>query len=115
MLRKLFVLTEISTHGTELYLKREAGHQQHVLEIDGASYTFGFGIMDACLWTDRADAETFIMMNEQHFGDLPGTIFQIQPIYKWYPAEEQGEHGSENTEVDPPNEETPTRKKQGRK
>ncbi len=84
MLRKLFVISEFSTHGAPLFLKREGGSQQHVIEIDTVSYTFGFGMDGVSVWTDQADAETFLMMNEQHFAQIEGGAFQIQPIYKWY-------------------------------
>lgn len=100
MLRKLFVLTEIATHGTTLFFKREAGNQQYELYINGVSYTFGFGVTGACVWTDQADADTFLMMNEQHFGGMQGATFQIQPIYQWYPIEVNNELASQSTVVE---------------
>lgn len=100
MLRKLFVLTEIATHGATLYFKREAGNQQYELYISGVSYTFGFGVTGACVWTDQADVDNFIANYEQHFGSMQGAIFQIQPIYKWHAIEVSNEFASQSTVVE---------------
>ena len=82
MLRKFFSIAEISTQSTPLYLHRNAGNQLIVFMSNDTSYTFGFGLKDAAVWTSESQAESFLMANEIALASFEGAVYIVQPVYK---------------------------------